>query len=62
MSIDPRIKMTAGIIMAAISYVVAVTNFIDGDVRSGLILTLIGIFFSTVLVQTIGRFVADKSR
>lgn len=56
MNIDPTTRMAAGIVMAVISYVVAVTNFIDGDVRSGVILTLIGIFFSTMLVQTISRY------
>ncbi|MDV6264352.1 MULTISPECIES: hypothetical protein [Nocardiaceae] len=61
MSIDPRIKMTAGIVMAAIAYFVAVTNFIDGDIRSGVILTLIGIFFSTVLVQTVSRYMTKDS-
>ncbi|MDV8024793.1 hypothetical protein [Rhodococcus sp. IEGM 1330] len=61
MNIDPRIRMTAGIVMAAISYVVAATNFIDGDIRSGVILTLIGIFFSTVLVQTTSRYLKRDS-
>lgn len=61
MNIDPRIRMTAGIVMAAISFFVAVTNFIDGDIRSGVILTLIGIFFSTLLVQTAIRFTTKDS-
>ncbi|OZD06530.1 hypothetical protein CH275_09945 [Rhodococcus sp. 06-235-1A] len=61
MNIDPRVRMTAGIIMAAISFFVAVTNFIDGDIRSGVILTIIGIFFSTLLVQTISRFMTEDS-
>lgn len=61
MSIDPRIRMTAGIVMATIAYYVAVTNFIDGNFRSGVILTLIGIFFSTVLVQTVSRYMTKDS-
>lgn len=61
MNIDPRIGMAAGIVMAVISYVVAVTNFIDGDIRSGVILTLIGIFFSTMLVQTATRYLKRDS-
>ncbi|GGG24540.1 hypothetical protein GCM10007304_42980 [Rhodococcoides trifolii] len=56
MNIDPRIRMIAGIVMAVISYVVAVANFIEGDIRSGVILTIIGMFFSTVLAQTISRY------
>ncbi|OZE96382.1 hypothetical protein [Rhodococcoides fascians] len=61
MNVDPRIGMAAGIVMAVISYVVAVTNFIDGDIRSGVILTLIGIFFSTMLVQTTSRYLKRDS-
>ena len=53
--------MAAGIVMAVISYVVAVTNFIDGDIRSGIILTLIGIFFSTMLAQTTSRYLKRDS-
>jgi hypothetical protein len=53
--------MAAGIVMAVISYVVAVTNFVDGDTRSGVILTLIGIFFSTMLVQTTSRYLERDS-
>ncbi|MGU3435899.1 hypothetical protein ACNHUS_23115 [Actinomycetes bacterium M1A6_2h] len=55
MNIDPRIRMAAGIVMAVISYLTAIVNFIDGDIRTGVILTIIGIFFSTLLVQTISR-------
>ncbi|WP_153275346.1 hypothetical protein [Rhodococcus sp. P1Y] len=55
-SIDPRIRITAGVVMALISYVVAVYNFADNDIRSGIILTIIGIFFTTVALQTTRRF------
>lgn len=55
-SIDLRIRITAGVVMALISYVVAVYNFADNDIRSGIILAIIGIFFTTVAVQTTRRF------
>jgi hypothetical protein len=57
--IDPKIRITGCAIMAVVSYFVAVVNVIDGDVRSGVLLAIGGVYFTTVCVRSSRRYLSD---
>jgi heme/copper-type cytochrome/quinol oxidase subunit 4 len=59
MTVDPKIKITLAVVLTVIAFAVAIDNYTGGDIRSGVVLTLIGIFFAATSVQHTRRFLGS---
>lgn len=60
--LDPRIRITGCVIMALLSYFGAAVNLGDSDIRSGLVLAIIGVYFTYVSVRQSRRYIAGEPR